>query len=216
MASNYDQYPLSFDFVEGFAPRMENSVEVGNSSLWGSLDVGSYIYQTYSASVGLTENAGWQIGATDDLNFEYSREMAELEIGNVTATGVYELESEEAQLTMNMYEWKPAAIAFVFNTTYSVVSTKDGLIEFGGGCVLSSRPVVVRGTNIGCNADAITGLVDGLDYATLTLYDCYSSGGSTLPFSARESAPIPVTLIVKPVLAMTAGTRLGNLYVATD
>ncbi len=216
MASNYDANPATFVFTEGFAPRFENSVEVGNNSLWGSLDTTSYIYLTYSASVGLEAAEGWQIGATDDLQFEYSREMAELEIGNVTATGVYELESEEGQLTMNMYEWNPQAIAFVFNTTYSVVTTTDGLIQFGGGCVLNSRPVIVRGTNIGCNVGDISALTNGIDYAVLTLYDCYSSGGATLPFEAADSAPIPVTLIVKPVLAMSAGTRLGNLYLATD
>jgi hypothetical protein len=216
MPSNYDTYPLAFDFVEGFAPRWENSVEVGNSSLWGSLDISSYIYTVYGASVGLQEDAGWQIGATDDLQFEYTKDYGQIEIGNVISTGVYELESEEATLSFSMYEWKPDALAMAFNATMSQVTATDALIQFGGGCDLSAVPIIVRGTNISCNATAISNLTDGVDYAVLTLYDCYQAEGFTLPFQASEDNPIDLSIVAKPVLSLTAGERIGNLYLATD
>lgn len=216
MAAIYDLNPLAFDFEKGFAPRLENSVEIGTSALWGSLDTTSYIYTVYGASIGLESGQGRQIGGCDDLSFEYAREFGELEIGNVVSSGVYELDSEEATVTMNMYEWQPENIAFSFNTTYSLVTAKNGLIQFGGGCDLNSRPIIIRGSNIGCNADAITDLTDGIDYAVLTLYDCYSTGGATLPFQANENNPIPITIRAKPVLSLTAGQRIGNLYLATD
>lgn len=216
MASDYGTI-CSFDFTEGFAPRIQNCVEIGTSELWGSLEVSSYIYVTYSASVGLAAGQGRQIGACDDLEFEYSRDMAEIEIGNVVSTGVYELDSEEAQLTMNMYEWQPENIAFAFNATWSILADgKNGVIQFGGGCTLNSRPIVISGTNIGCNSSEITDLSDGVDYIILTLYDCYSSEGSTLPFTANEDNPIPITIVAKPVLSLAAGTRIGNLYLGTD
>jgi hypothetical protein len=216
MTSNYILQACTFDFLEGYAARWENCVEIGTSELWGSLETTSFIYATYGASVGLAAGQGRQIGACDDLEFAYSRDMSELEIGNVVSSGVYELDSEEVQLTLNMFEWQPQNIAFAFNTTYSPITATDGLIQFGGGCVLDSRPIVVYGTNISCNADDITDLTDGVDYMCLTLYDCYSVEGATLPITANENNPIPITIQARPVLSMAPGTRLGNLVLATD
>lgn len=216
MPGNYDPNACTFEFLEGFAPRWQTCVEIGTSALWGSLETATWIYSVYGASVGLAAGQGRQIGACDDLEFEYSKDFSEIEISNVISTGVYELDSEEVQLTMNMYEWQPENIAFAFNTTYSLVTATDGVIQFGGGCTLNARPIAVHGTNIACNASEITDLTDGVDYMCLTLYDCYSTEGATLPMEAREDNPIPITIRARQVLSLAAGTRLGNLYLATD
>lgn len=216
MASNYHLYTMTCTTEEGFIVILENCVQIGNSSLWGSLLNHGYIYDTYGVSVGLQEDSGWQIGATDDLQFEYTRSMAQLEIGNVRESGIWELESEECKLTMNMYEWKPNVIGRVFNVTVTSISDTDKFITFGGGCTLNSRPCVVQGTNVSCNASSITDLTDGVEFMVLTLYDVFSSEGATLPFTARENSPIPVTLEARPVLELTAGYRFGSLYMATD
>ncbi len=216
MASSYDLNACVFDFLEGFAPRWENCVEIGVVALWGSLETTTFIYSTYGASIGLAAGLGRQIGACDDIEFEYSRDFSEIEIANVVSSGVFELDSEEATLTLNMFEWQPENIAFAWNTTYSLVTATDGVIEFGGGCTLNARPIAIHGTNIACNADAITDLTDGTDYMCLTLYDCYSTEGAALPISAREDNPISITIRARPVLSMSAGTRIGNLYLATD
>ena len=63
MTSNYHT-PETVSFEEGWAPRWESAVMIGNSELWGSLDITSYIYTTYDASVGLQTSAGWQVGAS--------------------------------------------------------------------------------------------------------------------------------------------------------
>lgn len=216
MASNYDVNACVFDFLEGFAPRWENCVEIGDAALWGSLEITTYIYSVYGSSIGLAAGQGRQIGACDDLEFEFTRDFSEVEVANVVSSGVFELDSEEATLTMNMFEWQPENIAYAWNTTYSLVTATDGVIQFGGGCTLSSRPIAIHGTNIACNADAISDLTDGVDYMCLTLYDCYSTEGGSIPISAREDNPISITIRARPVLSMTAGTRIGNLYLATD
>jgi hypothetical protein len=216
MAAEYDLYPVTLTTNEGYMVRLENSIEIGNSALWGSLDITSYIYSVYDASVGLQQNSGWQIGACDDIDFERSQDIEAVEIGNVVDSGLFEIASEETNLTFAAREWKPNVLARAFGTTYSVVTTKSGLIEFGGGCNITSRPVVVRGTNVSCNASSITDLTDGVDYFTLTLYDCYTVEGVTLNFRVREDAPIPLAMRAKPVLSLSAGERVGNLYMGTD
>jgi hypothetical protein len=69
---------------------------------------------------------------------------------------------------------------------------------------------------VSCNASSITDLTDGVDYFTLTLYDCYTVEGVTLNFRVREDAPIPLAMRAKPVLSLSAGERVGNLYMGTD
>lgn len=216
MASQYDLYPVTFAKQAGYMVRLESSIEIGNSSLWGSLLNHGYIYDTYGASVGLQEDSGWQIGACDDIDFERSQDITAVEIGNVVDSGIYEIASEENNVTFQAREWKPNVLALAFGTTYSQVTSKSGLIEFGGGCTINSVPVVVRGTNVSCNASSITDLTDGVDYFTLTLYDCYTLEGVTLNFRVREDAPIPISMRAKPVLSLPAGQRIGNLYIATD
>jgi hypothetical protein len=69
---------------------------------------------------------------------------------------------------------------------------------------------------VSCNANAITDLTDGVDYLTLTVYDCYTQSGITLNFTVREDSPISIELRAKPVLSLTRGERVGNLVIATD
>jgi len=216
MAANYDLYPVTLTTNEGFMVRLENSIEIGNSQLWGSLDITSYVYQVYDASVGLQQNAGWQVGACDDIDFERSQDIEAVEIGNVVDAGLFEIASEETNLTFQAREWKPDVLSRAFGTTYNLITATDGVIMFGGGCNITSRPVVVRGTNVSCNASSITNLTDGVDYFVLTLYDCYTVEGVTLNFRVREDSPIPLAMRAKPVLSLTAGERVGNLYIATD
>lgn len=216
MASQYDQYPVTFAKEEGYMVRLENSIEVGNSALWGSLDITSYIYDTYDASIGLQSGAGWQIGACDDIDFERAQDIEAVEIGNVVDSGLFEIASEEHNLTFSAREWKPKVLALAFGTTYYSTGSKSGVVMFGGGCTITSVPIVVRGTNVSCNASAITDLTDGVDYITLTLYDCYTIEGVTLSFRVAEDSPIPISMRAKPVQSLTAGRRVGSLYLGTD
>ena len=216
MAAPYDLYPLTFAKVEGFMVRLENSIEIGNSSLWGSLDITSYVYSVYDASVGLQESAGWQIGACDDIDFERSQDISVVEIGNVVDSGLFEIASEEHNLTFSAREWSPSVLALAFGTNYKEIDATNGIIEFGGGCNIQSVPVVVRGTNVSCSAPDITNLTDGGDYFVLTLYDCYTQEGVTLSFRVSEDSTIPLNMRAKPVLSLSAGDRVGNLYMATD
>lgn len=216
MASQYDANPVTFTKEEGFLVRLENTIEIGNDSLWGSLDTSSYIYQVYDASVGLEAASGWQIGACDDVDFERSQDIETVEIGNVLDSGLIEITSEEINASFSCREWKADVLSLAFGTTYHYVTATSGLIMFGGGCTINSRPVVVRGTNVSCNASAITNLTDGVDYITLTLYDCYAAGDLTLSFRVREDSPIAITMRVKPVDTLTRGERSGNVYIATD
>lgn len=216
MAANYDTYPTTLSITEGFMVRWETTLEIGNTALWGSLDITSYIYTTYAASVGFQENASWQVGACDDIDFERSQDIEAVEVGNTVDSGLFEISSEENNITFQAREWSPNVLALGFGTTFSQVGSTDGVIEFGGGCNIQSRPVVVKGTNVSCNASSITNITDGVDYVILTLYDCYTLEGITLPFRVREDSPIGITMRAKPVLSLTAGERVGNLYVATD
>ena len=216
MAAIYDLYPVTFANEPGYMVRLESTIEVGNSALWGSLDITSTVYTTYDASVGLQESSGWQVGACDDIDFERSQDVTAVEIGNVVDAGLYEIQSEEHTLTFQAREWKPDVMALAFGTTYKTMGAKNGIIEFGGGCDVSSVPIVVRGSNVSCNASAITDLTDGVDYIVLTLYDCQPIEGLTLSFRVREDSPIAINLQAKPVLSLTAGSRVGNLYLTTD
>jgi hypothetical protein len=195
---------------------MENALVIGNAELWASLETSSYIYATYGASVGLQENAGTQLGGCRDISFERTQDVEAVELGNVVDSGIYEITSEENTLTFSAMEWRPDVIGIAFGVTAKTVTATDSVVIFGGGCNVASRPIVVQGENVSCNAADITNLTDGVEFAVLTLYDCYSSEGATLPFSASEDAPLDITMRCKPVLSLSRGERIGNLYLATD
>lgn len=215
--SPYDLYPpSSISIIQGFVFEGENSIEMGNSRLWGSLDITSLMYTLYSASVGLqSASSGTQLGACNDIAFERNRTIEVIEVGNVVDSGLYRITSEENNLTFTVMEWRPSTIALAFGSTYSVLPDGDnGIIVFGGGCTISSRPMVVRGANVSCAAPDITALTDGVKYIVLTLYDCYSAEGVTLNVSAREQEGLEITMRARPVLSLDAGSRIGNLVLA--
>lgn len=216
MASGiYDLYPAAaISIIEGFVIEPENYLEIGDSNLWGSLQNTGVIYDVYAASVGLQEDSGSQIGACNDVSFERNRTIEAVEVGNIVDSGLFRITDEENNVVFTALEWRAANIALAFGSSYQVINADNGLIEFGGGCTIDSRPMVVRGSNVSCSAPNITSLLDGVKYFTLTLYDCYSSEGATLPIAASEQEGIEITMRAKPVLTLDEGQRIGNLYLA--
>ena len=211
----YDYNAPTLEVLPGMLMQSENVLEIGLSALWGSLDTTSPPYLTYGASIGLESGQGRQLGACDDVSFESNKTIEAVEIGNVLDSGLFTITDETNQVTYAMREWRPENIALAFGTTWNAYGDgTNGIIMFGGGCNIISRPMVVRGTNISCSAPAITSLTDGVLYWTLTLYDCYSSEGGALPIQATVGDGIEITMVAKPVLSLTVGERSGNLYLA--
>jgi hypothetical protein len=216
MTVPYHYYPPTFTVTKGFLPQWENVLEIGDNNLWGSLDVISTTYVLYDASVGLQENGGWQVGACDDVSFEASRTLEAEEIGNVIDSGVLRLTGEEYNVTFTAKEWQPETVAFGMGQTWNAIGPSNGILTFGGGCAINSRPVVVSGTNVSCDASAITDLTDGVKYMVLTFYDCFPSEGVTMNINVRENEGMEIPLRCLPVLSLAEGNRVGNLFMATD
>lgn len=221
VTTNYGGTLSSPTSTLGFFIRPETKVWVGEARLWatGGLFAGGgatgrdWIYEIYEASIGLQSAVGIEVGALNALSFAYEPDRSPIEIINIADAPAYELVGEECTVSMELLEWNPDIISLVIGSgQYHTITANDALVRFGGGCAITSRPIVIEGVNASCYISDITDLDTGLRAFVLTLYDCLCTSGLSVDFTAAENAPIATEWQVLPVLILDGGNRLGNMY----
>lgn len=206
----------------GFFVRAETKVTLGEGRLWatgglfntsgGSADQG-WLYDVYEASIGLQSGVGFSLGCLNALNFTYEPDRTPIEVINIADAPAYELAGEECSVSLELLQWNADVLALVIGSgEYSTINENNAQIRFGGGCGMTSRPMVIEGVNVSCNVEGVTSLVNGLEAFVITLYDCLCTSGMNIDFNASENNPISTEWQVIPVTTLSAGNRLGNIY----
>lgn len=213
VATNYGGTLTSPTTQLGYFVRPESKVKIGKSSLWGSLEITSYMYTVYQASIGLQAGQSIEIGSLNALSFNYTPDRQPIEIINIADSPAYELVGEETSVSMELIEWQPDVLALVVGSgQYHKVTANDALIRFGAGCAIEDRPMVIEGVNASCQVGDVTDLTNGIQAYVLTLYKTICTSGMSVDFTAVENSPVSTEWQVMPTLALDVGNRLGNMY----
>lgn len=198
----------------GYLVQAESRVRMGTEQLYGALDVTSWTYTTYEASIGLQAGKAIDLGLVETLGFTHVPNFEPLESANVQQPSIYVLTGEETTLTVGTRQFDPRVLEVALGTAVMYKLGQEYLFTFGGACTLSSRPIEVSVQNIGCDAPDSQDADLGITAIVLTLYDCQCTSG--LPWDnivANEINTLELEFTAKPVLERALGNRLGSLYV---
>jgi hypothetical protein len=210
-----------FDFTSvapqdrlGFLTQVESRVRMGTEKLFGALEVSSWTYSTYQASIGLQVGKSVDFGQVTALSFTHTPAIQPVDTINIQQPSIYTLTGEETSLSVAVLQFDPELVRVAIGSGVMYNLANERLITFGGACSTESRPIEVVSTNIGCDAPNSPDVGVGIYAIALTLYDCICvSGFQWDNMSAREYNVMTLEFRVRPVLALPLGNRLGNLYI---
>lgn len=198
----------------GFMVQSESRVRLGTETLYGALETSSWTYTTYEASIGLASGKAIDFGQVESLSFTHNPTFEPLESANLQQPTVYTLTGEETTVSVGVRQFDPRVLEVALGTSVMYKLGDEYLFTFGGACSLSSRPLEIAVTNIGCNTPASPNVDNGITAIILTLYDVQATSG--LPWDnivANEINSLDLEFTAKPVLARALGNRLGSLYI---
>lgn len=211
MATYYT--PASPVTTEGYFVSPESRVLIGNANMYGSLEVSSWTYSTYGASIGLQSGTGIDVGELESLSFSHVPSFSAIESANIRTSNIYVLDGEETAVSIGLRQFHPHLLWMALGTGTQYVLGDERLITFGDLCENVSRPLSIEFSNVSCQAPQVADIAAGVTGGVITLYDTFMSTGFPWDdMNAGELNNISVELKAKPVLAKARGNRLGNVY----
>lgn len=198
----------------GFMLQAESRVRLGTEKLYGALETTSWTYSTYEASIGLKAGKAIDLGQVESLGFTHVPNFEPLESANIQQPSIYVLSGEETTVTVGVRQFDPRVLEVALGTGVMYKLGQEYLLTFGGACNISSRPLEIAVTNIGCDKPGSQNAENGITAIVLTIYDAMSTSG--LPWDsivANEINVMEMEFAARPVLARALGNRLGNLYI---
>lgn len=205
--------PASPVVSTGFLIQPGSRVLLGERYLHGSLDVTSWTYSTYTASIGIQDGLGIDLGSLESLGFSHVPTFEAVESANIQSSNIWVLTGEETTLSIGLRQFKPETINKALGTGTHYALGDEALITFGGKCDMQTRPLSIEFTNVACQAPSSQDITGGITGGVITLYDTFVSSG--LPWddiNAGTLNTLALELMVRPVLALALGNRLGNMY----
>jgi hypothetical protein len=205
--------PASPTVATGFLLQPESRVLLGTEYLHGSLEVSSWTYLTYTASIGLQAGKGLDLGMVESLGFSHVPTFEAVESANLQSSSVWVLTGEETTLSIGVRQFSPTVIFQALGTGTQYVLGTEQVMTFGGKCDMQTRPLTIEFTNIACGAPSSEDIASGVSGGALTLYNTFVSSG--LPWddiNAGSLNTLALEFQVLPVLALALGNRLGNMY----
>lgn len=199
---------------EGFLVQPESKIVMGTTALYGSLEVTSWTYATYEASIGLQAGTSFELGSVDSLGFTHEPSIEPLESANIADASIYMVTGEDTTLDVGVHQFDPRTLEVAMATGTMYALGDERLITFGGGCSVKNRPIAIESGNVACDAPTSPNVSNGVTAIVLTLYDCICTSG--LPWDsmvAGEVSVLDLTFEARPVLARAKGSRLGNIYI---
>ena len=198
----------------GYMIQSESRVRVGTANLYGSLEVSSWAYTTYGASIGLQAGKAIDFGQVESLGFTHAPSFSPLESANVQAPSVYILESEETTVSIGVQQFNPKVLELAIGTGTLYKLGNEYLIPFGGACTQLSVPLEIAVTNIGCNRPTSPdAAASGITAIVLTLYDVQATSGLDWgDIIANEINNFTLELAAKSVNSKAIGNRIGCCY----
>lgn len=198
----------------GHLVQPESKIILGTSPLYGSLEVTSWTYATYEASIGLQAGNSFDLGLVDSLSFTHEPSIEPLESANVADASVYLITGEETSVEIGVQQFDTRTLEIALATGVMYTLGNERLITIGGSCNIKNRPLCIESGNIACDAPTSPNVTNGITAIVITLYDCICTSG--LPWDsmvAGEINTLDLTFDARPVLARARGNRLGNVYI---
>jgi hypothetical protein len=198
---------------EGFLLQPESRVLLGTQYLYGSLEVSSWTYATYTASIGLQAGQSIDLGGLESLGFSQVPTFEPVESANIQDSNIWVLSGEETTVSVGLRQFDPRVIQMALGTGTMYNLGDDRVITFGGKCDMTTRPLTIEWSNVGCYAPSSVDIDNGVSGGVLTLYDTFISSG--LPWDDMNAGTLNVISLefqVMPVLSHSLGNRLGNMY----
>ena len=199
----------------GYMIQAESRVRVGTSNLYGSLEVSSWTYTTYGASIGLQAGQAIDLGQVESLGFSHTPTFEPLESANIQNPSVYTLTGEETTVSVGVQQFNPKLLELSVGTGTLYQLGTEYLLPFGGACSQLSYPLEISVTNIGCNRPTSPdAAASGITAIVLTLYDVQATSGLDWgDIIANEINNFSLELQAKAVNSNALGNRIGNLYI---
>ncbi len=198
----------------GYLVQSETRVRMGTESLYGSLEVTSWAYTTYEASIGLQDAKAVDFGQVESLSFSHVPTFEPLESVNIQSPSVYVLTGEETTFSVGVQQFDPALIEVALGTGTLYQIGNEFLNPFGGACSALTRPIEIGVTNIACNAPDAPDATAGISAIVLTIYNAQTTSGFDWgDILASETNNFSLEMLALPVLARSLGNRMGNIYI---
>jgi len=200
MATYYT--PSAPTVVPGFLLQPESRVLLGTEYLYGALEVSSWSYSTYTASIGLQAGKSIDLGTLENLAFSHVPTFEAVEAANLQNSNVWVLTGEETTLSVGLRQFNPYVLNLALGTGTNYALGDERVITFGGKCDIASRPMSIEFNNVGCDAISSANIANGVSGGVLTLYDAFISSG--LPWddiNAGALNSISLEFQIRPVLA---------------
>lgn len=200
---------------EGYFLQPETRVMVGTLYAWGSLEVTSFSYSSYTASIGLQAGKGIDLGELASISFSHVPTFSPVESANIRTSSIYILEGEETMASVGLREFKPDLIymALGTGTQYPLETGTERVITFGDKCDMVTRPLTLEFSDVSCQVPDAADITAGLSGGIITLYDTFVSSGLSLDdMNAGSLNEITLEFTVRPIVALARGNRLGNIY----
>lgn len=210
MATYYT--PAAPTISAGFFLKPEGRILVGTNSLYESLEVASWTYSTYEASIGLQAGQSFDLGQVNNLAWRHEPTFEPVEGFNLSNNAVYQVTGEESVVTVEIYEFSPDILEMAIGTGPRYNLTDEVLLTFGGGCTTQNRPVSVEFLNAGCETPTSEDISGGITGGVLTIYDALITNGIDWTMNGKELNNASFEFTARPVLDRSLGNRLGNLY----
>ena len=129
---------------EGFFLQPETKVLLGTAYLYGSLEVSSWTYSTYGASIGLQTGKSVELGELDSLGFSHVPTFSPVESANIRTINIYIIEGEETTVSVGLREFKPSVLTLAIGTGIASTIDDEFLITFGDKCDMDTRPMTLE------------------------------------------------------------------------
>jgi len=211
---SYGPTPTAPVTTEGYMVKTESRMLLGKTALYGSLDVTTLSYTTYTISVGIATGQSWELGFLESVGFSYVPTWESVDSANVATGTVYDMTSEEFTITAGLREFKPQVLEAALGSGVMYTLGTEVLYAFGGGCSLVNRPIAIEFTNQACNLPAVANAVtSGITGGILTGYDMVCSSG--IPWDAMVRNELNLLSLEwkgRPVNARTKSQRLGLTF----
>jgi len=191
----------------------ETCIKVGTERLYGSLEVASWTYATYEASIGLQAGKSFALGIIAELTWTHQPSFEALEAYNLTDDPLYEVTGEETMVSVTIREFNPDMLELAIGTGARYDLGNEAIITFGGGCQMLRRPYSLEFMNESCFAPTAQNVSLGITGGAIVLYDAFVQSGIEWAMSAKEGSTIPLEIVALPVTERARGNRLGVLYV---
>ncbi|NIR26611.1 MAG: hypothetical protein GWN77_06555, partial [Gammaproteobacteria bacterium] len=150
MATYYT--PSAPTVSQGFLLQPESRVLLGTQYLYGSLEVSSWTYATYTASIGLQAGQSIDLGGLESLGFSQVPTFEPVESANIQDSNIWVLSGEETTVSVGLRQFDPRVIQMALGTGTMYNLGDDRVITFGGKCDMTTRPLSIEWSNVGCYA----------------------------------------------------------------